>query len=759
MRGRGALLGMSGVAVAAVIAYSVIRSAPSQPPVEPPAPDPPASLYDSIRTDLDDYRWPTDVTRTITSSFGEFRSTHFHAGIDISTRDRIGARVLAARDGYVARIRVSPTGYGKILYLEHRDGYTTTYAHLDHFSSALEERVRAAQQRLGIYPVTLRFAPGEIPVARGEVVAYSGETGSGTAHLHFEIRDEHGNAVNPMLCPDFRILDTIAPVPRRLAVVPLGAGSTVNGSSEPMTIALRRQPSGEWTFSGPVLISGKAGVTLYIRDRSNGTWFRHGVYRHTLSVDNRPVLGVTFDRVPMNEADQIRLYYHWEMVQHRRGRMQKLYIDTGHELPLYEPDTLGSGVLSPNIVPDGQAELRIETEDFNGNTTVITGKIIVGTPPSLMVHALRDSLKIELARPEDVRWVSISSRTPGSTSWHSRTRVHPVDGPEILYPFRPAPGEVYRIIAENRAGLQSAPWFHFSAVSGLRPGTVTLRLEPKDRYVRAILESSGTLTNLPHLWIREGDRERVVPLQPVELDRAEGWFVPDARHGGTRLVRAVAEVGGTPREATAMLELYPLVPGRADTYQVDAGALQISSTAESVYDTVWMSLERDTNADGRRSYRLGPRHVVLRRGITVAMERDATTSGDLYVREHSSWSLLARALDAELPVSGRLRRSLGELTLMEDSRGPSAGDLRFPTLSRRTLRFSFSYDDDLSGVDYDSVKTYIDGAVVIPEIDGEHHRVHYLSRDPLARGPHLLTIRLRDNVGNLTTVERRFVVP
>ena len=196
MRGPGIALGILGLAITVLLAAAVMRTTPSDP--APQRPPPLSSPYDTIRTDLSAYGWPTDETRAITSSFGEFRSTHFHAGIDISTRDRIGARVLAARDGSVARIRVSPTGYGKILYLRHADGYTTTYAHLDHFSPLLEERVRAEQLRRGIYPVTLRFQTGQIPVRRGELIAYSGETGSGTPHLHFEIRVDN-EAVDPKL--------------------------------------------------------------------------------------------------------------------------------------------------------------------------------------------------------------------------------------------------------------------------------------------------------------------------------------------------------------------------------------------------------------------------------------------------------------------------------------------------------------------------------------------------------------------------------
>ena len=93
--------------------------------------------FDSIRTDLADYIWPTSARPKITSSFAEFRSSHFHAGLDIGTGNRTGADVYAARDGYVARIELSPYGYGRFLILRHGDGFYTTYAHLSAYMDKL----------------------------------------------------------------------------------------------------------------------------------------------------------------------------------------------------------------------------------------------------------------------------------------------------------------------------------------------------------------------------------------------------------------------------------------------------------------------------------------------------------------------------------------------------------------------------------------------------------------------------------------------
>ena len=111
--------------------------------------------YDSIRTNLADYVWPTSAGKKITSTFAEFRQSHFHGGIDIGTGKETGYKVFAARDGYISKISVSPTGYGRMLFVHHRDNYTTTYAHLQRFADDIEDRVAQEQMRLERFPVEI----------------------------------------------------------------------------------------------------------------------------------------------------------------------------------------------------------------------------------------------------------------------------------------------------------------------------------------------------------------------------------------------------------------------------------------------------------------------------------------------------------------------------------------------------------------------------------------------------------------------------
>jgi murein DD-endopeptidase MepM/ murein hydrolase activator NlpD len=119
--------------------------------------------------------WP--VTGKITSPYGTRENplhggNDFHSGIDISI-DK-GTPVKATADGVVSFSGWNG-GSGNLVVLEHGFGYSTFYAHN-------KENIVKVGQR----------------VKRGEVIAYSGSTGSSTGpHSHYEIWKD-GRHVNPL---------------------------------------------------------------------------------------------------------------------------------------------------------------------------------------------------------------------------------------------------------------------------------------------------------------------------------------------------------------------------------------------------------------------------------------------------------------------------------------------------------------------------------------------------------------------------------
>src|SRR5437016_2999809 len=224
---------------------SRISRAESVPPTAPAS----RPEFDTIKTNVKDYIWPTDASMKITSSFAEYRSNHFHGGIDISTNGHTGYKVFAVRDGFVYRIRITPNGYGKMLYVRHPDGYYSTYAHLMTFNDTINAIARQEQYRKGTYEIDLVLDSSRVPLKKGEVIAFTGDTGFGPPHLHFEIRDENLNPVNPMLLDNFTVKDDIPPHFRKVMLSPLNANSSVENS--PHSKIMSRFPGKKAQFRIP----------------------------------------------------------------------------------------------------------------------------------------------------------------------------------------------------------------------------------------------------------------------------------------------------------------------------------------------------------------------------------------------------------------------------------------------------------------------------------------------------------------------------
>lgn len=159
------------------------------------------------------FRTPLNISLQLAANFGELREDHFHMGLDIRTMGREDLPVYAAAAGYISHVKIAPYGLGQALCITHPNGRTTVYGHLDHFTPELAALVRGWQYAGESWEQERDLASHLFPVEKGQLIAYSGNTGSSQApHLHFEVRDTRsGKNINPLLT-DLRIPDDIAPV-------------------------------------------------------------------------------------------------------------------------------------------------------------------------------------------------------------------------------------------------------------------------------------------------------------------------------------------------------------------------------------------------------------------------------------------------------------------------------------------------------------------------------------------------------------------
>jgi hypothetical protein len=252
------------------------------------------------------YGWPLAIRDGVSSSFQEFRSNHFHAGIDMRTFQRTGFPVLAVTDGWIESISVSNRSYGRLLRLRHADGNYSLYGHLDRFRDDIEvvvDRVRAAGGKRYFSNHVLAEPPA---VRRGEIIAFSGESGAGFAHLHLEIRDGADQALNPLMLIDNLAVDAYAPHLKGVLVRSRGE-TQVNGDCGEFYFKLQRQGA-EYTLARPLEISGACDIVLEAIDLSD---VRHVIapYSVEASLDGRPVFGVSFERLTRDDNNQLGMLY------------------------------------------------------------------------------------------------------------------------------------------------------------------------------------------------------------------------------------------------------------------------------------------------------------------------------------------------------------------------------------------------------------------------------------------------------------------
>jgi hypothetical protein len=233
----------------------------------------------------DYFRNPLDIPIQLAANFGELRTNHYHMGLDIRTNQRENLPVRAAAEGYISKIKIERYGFGRAIYINHPNGFTTLYAHLNDFYPALNDYIVNKQYADQQWEQEITFDPGQFPVAKGQFIAYSGNTGGSQGpHLHFEIRDtESGNNLNPLLF-GFGLNDKIDPFIYRLYYYDRRY-STYQVS--PISIPIRGINGNYSSVNNVVSLSSpyiSFGITA--EDKTTPSSFRFGIYQASLSVDD-----------------------------------------------------------------------------------------------------------------------------------------------------------------------------------------------------------------------------------------------------------------------------------------------------------------------------------------------------------------------------------------------------------------------------------------------------------------------------------------
>jgi len=395
-----------------------------------------------------EYLWPANAEKALTTIFGEERSRRFHAGIDVRTFGEIGKAIYAIDSGYITRIKITPDGYGKTLYFKIKDGNTIVYAHLDSFHESIEEKVLKVRKEKKTNFIDEYLYTKELEFKKGDIIGYSGDTGSISGpHLHFEIRDQNGLPINP-LKKHYSIEDTLKPIAKSIAFIPLDNSCYINGIQDYTLIDLIKTNDYKYVIHDTLSIVGNFGVALEVEDKINNQPFDFNIYEIELLIDNKLVYKINFDEYNFSNDHLIYKELDFNLLNNLSKDYHRLFINNNKELDFI--DNLSNSGLN---IDSNYHYLIINISDVSKNKIqiqgIIKGDILV--PPNLLFDENNTTITSE---------TGFKNLEINYTTRYENSRLIPssfiqIDPNTILIDMPEAPYNSIEYFSKNNDGLKS----------------------------------------------------------------------------------------------------------------------------------------------------------------------------------------------------------------------------------------------------------------------------------------------------------------
>ncbi len=361
------------------------------------------------------YLWPTNSGKFLSSTFGETRSAHFHAGLDIKTWGREGYKVFASKDGFLDKLLITNKGYGKAIYIKHHDGTYTVYAHLQRFNKQFQEIADSIRIKELDYSYTFEqsFEDQRIEVQKGDIIGYTGSTGIGPPHLHFEIRNNLNQPINPLLS-NLTVKDTVAPVFSSILIEPLSIKSTVFGSFFPTEINPINIKN-DTTYFDTVYAGGDFGLSANVYDQANLVNNKYAVYELALILEGRTLYHEKLNRFDFTNAENM-FVNRVATVNSSKRSFQRLFGQQKFGHPFLVEESQFS------VTKQGRYELV--ARDYYGNQSVAVIPVVKEIRSDLRYSRkvlnkhwtnnwiiLNDTLNLDLRKPNQwIAWDSTASQ-------------------------------------------------------------------------------------------------------------------------------------------------------------------------------------------------------------------------------------------------------------------------------------------------------------------------------------------------------------
>ena len=744
------------------------------------------------------YLWPVERSRKLSSLFADHRNFHFHAGIDIRTDGKIGYKVFACEDGYVYRLFTSYWGYGKAVYLKLDDGKYAVYGHLSDFAKRISQLVEKEQMEKQKYFTDFLLEKDKLRVKKGELIGYSGQTGSGGPHLHFEIRDKENHPINPLTL-GFSIRDKFPPMMRYLAIRPLEIGSKVNGqravhlggSHAPLIFPCRYDSRKQvYTLDKIPMIEGRMGLELSVFDKMDKSRFEFGVLGIQLFLDGDLIFASHYDTISYDNTQKIELDRDFELRRKKRKEFYKLYLDEGNDLPLYNPR---EGIIDTRSSRPDTHQVKIIAYDANENSSTLVFHLVFNQSPlifSCRIEEGKDNIKIktefydaddfvkkiifEKSFLDKIFWKKFSeAKLDKAEGRHTLTWSEDLNKPTLV---RVKVKDTFGALSDYKYLLLNAD--KTSTLESLEEKSKTeldFEYRFRDNFFVFTLNFSQILKEEPQMTLKSGDFD-LDPFWVVETNEKSYWVVFPFYLKEPKQMILLVNGENIYDDSVGFGYVIPIsivtnsYGGEAKSEDGKAG---VKVDPEIVYQDIDLSIKRaDMNTSSRHKvvgeiYSVEPSTVPLNGFAEISLKY---TEGDcdpqklgLYeLTEGGWWRPIGQDLDTiNKTVSGKVRY-FSTYALLEDTKPPRIKKV-YPyngkKFKQRKPKIKAMVRDDLSGIGSDlDIFVTIDGEWMIPEYDPETSVLITKPIFPLSYGKHELLISVKDRAGNRSEVRRNFFV-
>lgn len=307
---------------------------------------------------------PVEIPLILSGNFGESRTNHFHSGIDIKTQSKEGLNIISSANGYVSRIKIAHGGFGKALYIDHYNGFTTVYGHLKKFNKEIEDYIKKIQYKRQSYEVDIYLNKNTINLKKNQIIAYSGNTGSSSGpHLHYEIRNtSNQKPLNPLLF-GMDVKDT-----RRPEIKGLFVYTNIDDNFDkiiPKKLKLKRINDSVFR-TNTINIKGKIGFGINVIDKQDLANNKNGVHKISTYLNKKLINSINFDGFLFEESILINTLIDYQHYINNKERILKLFKTSGNKLSFYKNPNNG-------LVDEirSSSEFKIQVSDIKKNNIYI----------------------------------------------------------------------------------------------------------------------------------------------------------------------------------------------------------------------------------------------------------------------------------------------------------------------------------------------------------------------------------------------------